>query len=190
MTITWRRVAERDFPLLRRWLQQPYVARWWNHDSSIEAVYRDFGPAARGEEPSEDFLALLDERPVGLVQRCHFADYPEYRDELIPIVDVPADAMTIDYLIGEPDQVGHGLGPCLIASMVTRIWSDHPEATCLIVPVVAANRASWRALEKAAFRRAGQGSIKPDNPVDDPLHYVYRVDRPSTPGPKGRSPVV
>ena len=190
MTITWRRVAERDFPLLRRWLEQPYVARWWNHDSSIEAVHRDFGPAVRGEEPSEDFLALLDERPVGLVQRCRFADYPEYRDELIPIVDVPADAMTIDYLIGEPDQVGYGLGPCLIVSMVTRIWSDHPEATCVIVPVVAANRASWRALEKAAFRRVGQGSIKPDNPVDDPLHYLYRVDRPSTPGHNALSPDV
>jgi len=178
MTITWRRVTERDFPLLRRWLEQQYVARWWNHDSSIEAVRHDFGPAARGEEPSEDFLAVLGQRPVGLVQRCCLADYPEYRDELTPVVDVPPGAMTIDYLIGEPDEVGHGLGPRLIASMITRIWSDCPEATCVIVPVVAANRASWRALEKAGLQRVGQGPIEPDNPIDDPLHYVYRIDRP------------
>ncbi|WP_220039852.1 GNAT family N-acetyltransferase [Nonomuraea aridisoli] len=69
MVITWRRARETDFPLLRTWLEQPHVARWWNHETSAEAVARDFGPAARGEEPSEDFLALLDGEPLGLVQR-------------------------------------------------------------------------------------------------------------------------
>ncbi len=38
--------------------------------------------------------------------------------------------------------------------------------------------ASWRALEKAGLQRIAEGAISPDNPVDDPLHYVYRVDRP------------
>ena len=67
--ITFRRLTEADFPLLQGWLAQPYVARWWNHDSSAEGVARDFGPVARGEEPSEDLLALLDGEPIGLVQR-------------------------------------------------------------------------------------------------------------------------
>nr|WP_264761424.1 acetyltransferase [Frankia tisae] len=158
-------------------MEQPSVARWWNHETTAEAITRDFGPAARSEEPSEDFLALLDDRPVGLVQRCRLAAYPQYRDDLTLIVDIQAGAMTIDYLIGEPDQTGCGLGGRMIASMIRRIWTDHPEATCIVVPVVAANRASWRALEKAGLRRVGQGPLAPDNPVDDPLHYVYRVDR-------------
>ena len=50
--ITWRRVVEADFPLLRHWLEEPRVARWWNHETSVEAVTRDFGPGTRGEEPS------------------------------------------------------------------------------------------------------------------------------------------
>ncbi|MCW2505153.1 MAG: GCN5-related N-acetyltransferase [Actinomycetia bacterium] len=178
MTITWRRLGEPDFPLLREWLEQPHVARWWNHETSEEAVRRDFGPAVRGEEPSEDFLALLGDHPVGLVQRCRFADYPEYRDELAAIAEVPAGAMTIDYLIGPVTETGHGLGPRMIASMIARTWLDHPEATCVVVPVVAANRASWRALEKAGLDRIGEGPLKPDNPADDPLHYVYRIDNP------------
>lgn len=45
---------------------------------------------------------------------------------------------------------------------------------------MAANTASWRALEKAGLRRIAEGLIEPDNPVDDPLHYVYRVDRPTS----------
>ena len=177
-TITWRRLAEHDFPLLRSWLRQPHVARWWNHETSPEAVERDFGPSARGEEPSEDFLALLDGRPVGIVQRCRVDDYPEDLDELGPVVDVPPGAVEIDYLVGEPELTGRGVGPRIIAFAVERTWADLPDAPCVLVPVVAANRPSWRALEKAGFRRVAEGDIEPDNPVDDPLHYVYRVDRP------------
>ncbi|NUW44825.1 GNAT family N-acetyltransferase [Nonomuraea rhodomycinica] len=179
--ITWRRVEERDFPLLGRWLAQPHVARWWNHETSPEAVERDFGPAARGEEPSEDLLVLLDGRPLGLVQRCRLADYPRYAAELSGVVEVPGGAMSIDYLIGEPELTGRGLGPAMIRAVVAATWADHPGATAVVVPVVAANRASWRALEKAGLRRVGEGELEPDNPVDDPAHYVYRIDRPLTP---------
>ncbi|MCI3928053.1 GNAT family N-acetyltransferase [Streptomyces sp. AN091965] len=176
--ITWRRVVEGDFPLLGSWLRQPHVRRWWNHETTAEAVARDFGPAARGEEPSEDFLALLDGRPVGLVQRSRLSDYPDYRTELAAVVAVPDEAMTIDYLIGDPQRTGQGIGTAMIRSAVGRTWAAHPAAPCVLVPVVAANRASWRALERAGLRRIGTGDLEPDHPVDDWTHYVYRADRP------------
>ena len=49
----------------------------------------------------------------------------------------------------------------------------------LLVAVVAGNVASWRALEKAGLERVAEGDLTPDNPVDPPLHYVYRADRPA-----------
>ncbi|UNT00293.1 acetyltransferase [Streptomyces tubbatahanensis] len=180
MEITWRRVGERDFPLLRMWLRQPHVKRWWNHETTAEAVARDFGPAARGEEPSEDLLAFLEDRPVGLVQRARLLDYPEYLAELAGIVPVPDEAMTIDYLIGDPRQTGQGIGTAVIRSVLARTWAAHPAAPCVLVPVVAANRPSWRALERAGLRRVATGDLEPDNPVDAPAHYLYRVDRPVT----------
>jgi aminoglycoside 6'-N-acetyltransferase len=73
---------------------------------------------------------------------------------------------------------------------VERTWDDHPDAGCIIVPVVAANRASWRALEKAGLRRVATGELTPDNPVDDRLHHVYRVDRPDRPDRQPRGTVV
>jgi len=176
---TWRRVTERDFPLLQQWLREPYVARWWNHQTSDEAVARDFMASARGEEPSQDWLALLDGRPIGLVQRCLLADYPDYLAELAAVVEVPEHTATLDYLIGEPGLVGKGVGPRMIRSMVERTWVDHPGARSILVPVVAANRRSWRALEKAGLRRVAEGELEPDNPIDDRLHYLYRVDRPT-----------
>jgi aminoglycoside 6'-N-acetyltransferase len=38
--------------------------------------------------------------------------------------------------------------------------------------------ASWRALEKAGLKRVAEGPMSPDNPIDDALRYIYRVDRP------------
>ncbi|GAA0937518.1 GNAT family N-acetyltransferase [Nonomuraea longicatena] len=178
MTITWRRLAVADFPLLRGWLEQPHVRRWWNHETSPEAVERDFGPAARGEEPSEDFLVFLDEEPVGLVQRVSFADYPDYAEELRTLVEVPDGAVTVDYLVGDQARAGQGIGPRMIAAVVEATWTDHPGAPCVVVPVAAGNRASWRALEKAGLHRVGEGELTPDNPAEGRDHVVYRADRP------------
>jgi aminoglycoside 6'-N-acetyltransferase len=177
--ITWRRVTTTDFPLLGRWLAQPHVKRWWNHETSPEAVERDFITSARGEEPNEDFLALLDDEPVGLVQRSKLADYPEYLTEYSAIVPVPDGTATLDYFIGDPARIGQGLGPRVIAAMVERTWTDYPDTPAIIVAVVAANRASWRALEKAGAIRIGTGDMEPDNPIDAPTHHVYRFDRPT-----------
>lgn len=178
--ITWRPVTEADFPTLARWLAEPYVERWWHHETTPEAVERDFGPTVRGEEPNEDLLVQLDGRPVGLVQRCRYADYPEEERAVAAVVPVPPGALEVDYLIGEPDLVGRGLGPRIVRAVVAASWSDFPDAPCVLVPVVAANRRSWRCLEKAGLVRVGTGDIPPDNPIDDPLHHVYRADRPAT----------
>jgi len=121
---------------------------------------------------------LLAGRPVGLLQRARIRDYPEDLTELVELVDVPEDAYGLDYLIGEPALRGRGLGSRFLARAVERTWQDHPGAGCVLVPVSAANTASWRALEKAGLRRVATGELTPDNPVDDRLHHVYRVDRP------------
>ncbi|WP_371525548.1 acetyltransferase [Streptomyces sp. NBC_01283] len=177
--ISWRRLDETDFPLLRQWLRQPHVARWWHHETSPEAVARDFGPAARGEEPSEDLLILLDGEPFGLVQRYRFADYAEDLSELAHQAEIPQEAMSVDYLIGDPKRIGQGLGTRMIQEVVRATWADHPDATAVLVPVHVGNRASWRILEKAGLLRVADVSLEPDNPIDDRAHYLYRIDRPA-----------
>ena len=94
------------------------------------------------------------------------------------IVDVPDGAVELDYLIGDAARRGRGLGARMIATVVENIWCAYPAAAAVLVAVVAANTASWRALEKAGLRRIAEGAMSPDNPADDPLHFVYRVDRP------------
>lgn len=176
--IRLRRLVADDLPLLGRWLADPGVRRWWNHDPSPEAVERDFGPSVRGEEPGEDWVVLLDGEPVGLVQRAFVHDYPEDVEDFSRAFDVPAGAVEIDYLLGEPALRGRGLGTRVIRHVVERTWADLPAATDVVVAVVAANVASWRAVERAGLPRVAEVDIEPDNPVDDPRHHVYRLPRP------------
>ena len=179
VALTWRPLTAADLPLLTEWLREPLVARWWNHDTTAEAVQRDFGPSVRGEEPGEDLVIFVDGEPIGLLQRSAIREYPEDFAEFATIVDVPDGAVELDYLIGDATWRGRGLGPRIIAAAVEDTWSAYPAAAAVLVAVVAANTASWRALEKAGLRRIAQGAMSPDNPGDDPLHFIYRVDRPS-----------
>lgn len=177
--ITWRPVVERDFPLLADWLSRPHVHRYWHHDFSPEGVARDFGPGTRGEEAGEDLLVSVDGVPAALVQRSRIADYAEDFEELSAIVEVPPDAVTIDYLIADLANTGRGLGTAIIRAVVADTWRSYSAAPAIIVPVVAGNIGSWRALEKAGFHRIGEGDMEPDNPIDPPLHVVSRIDRPA-----------
>lgn len=184
-TVRLRPLTHDDLPRLAAWLAAPHVHRWWHHDADPAAVERDFGPGLRGEEPGEDLVVVLEPAPgepgvpVGLVQRSRWGDYPEELAEITPFVAVPADAVTIDYLLGPVELTGRGLGPRIIAAAVADTWLRYPAAPCVVVPVHADNRPSWRALVKAGFEFVGPADLEPDNPVDDRRHVVHRHDRPA-----------
>jgi aminoglycoside 6'-N-acetyltransferase len=173
-----------DFALLASWLTDPEIHRWWHHDTTPEALERDFGSTIDRSEPAEDFIAILSGSPVGLCQRCRWADYPEEYGSLSAIAKIPSEAMTIDYLIGPAAMRGKGVGPLIINAFVQKLWHDVPATTSILVPVAAGNRASWRALEKCGFARIASGDLTPDNPIDPPLHHLMRLDRPSRGQPR------
>ena len=173
-----RRLVRADFPLLATWLAAPHVARWWDHETTPAAIERDFGSAVDGIEPTEVFVAEVDGRPVGLVQRHAFVDYPEWRAGMATLVDVPEGAWSVDYFVGEAGVLRCGIGAAMVREVVRSGWEACPRATAVIVAVSAANTASWRLLARAGFTRIAAGPLTPDNPIDDPEHVVYRLDRP------------
>lgn len=178
---TFRRLARDDFELLATWLAEPHVHEWWDHDHSAEGVERDFGASADGDEPGEHYIALLDGAPIGLVSYSTFVDFPDYLDEMAGVYPVGDGAVSIDYLIGDRSQVGHGVGTAMIEAFVDRIWSADPDATHVVVPVNSANERSWRALQRAGFRLVASGELPPDSPRHQPSHEILRIDRPGDP---------
>jgi aminoglycoside 6'-N-acetyltransferase len=170
-------IARTDFKLVSEWLATPHVARWWAADPSLDAIEAEYGGCIDGTEPSEMFVAHRDGRPIGLIQRYRFDAYPQYIDELAHIMAVHEDAFSIDYFIGPVDVLRQGLGVAMIQAFAVKLWRDCRAATCIIVPTHARNRASWRALERAGFRRVASGALVPDNPGDDAAHVIYQLNR-------------
>ncbi|MBK1783452.1 GNAT family N-acetyltransferase [Prauserella cavernicola] len=176
--LSFRRTTREDLPVIQRWLRTPHVDRFWQHDTSDEAVERDFAGSIEGTEPSEDFVVELDGRPIGFAQRCRIFDYPDDHQDLIELADVPAGALTIDYFLGEPDVLGQGLGTGLVREFTRLCWAEYPDAPAIVVPVVASNVASWSALRSAGYNHTVTGHLEPENAADDGQHHVLRADRP------------
>lgn len=171
-------LSREHFGSLAAWLDEPLVARWWNHESSREAIERDFGAAIDRTEPTEVFLVSTTGRPFGLIQRYPIDAFPDYQRELSTVCPVRPATLSIDYLIGEPAMRGIGEGASMIAAFIAASWAAYPEAPAVLVPVCAGNLASWRAVERAGLRRIAEGELEPDNPRDPRDHYVYQIERP------------
>jgi len=175
--LTLRQLGRADLPLLSRWLAAPHVHRWWREPADAESVDAAYAPAIDGADPTELLIAELDGCPIGMVQRYRLADNPEYLRALEP-AGAPGAAAGLDYLIGDPDLTGRGLGTWMIATATAGAWSAYPEITAIVVAVQVDNRRSWRALEKAGYRRLWSGAIDSGDPSDEGPSHVYILDRP------------
>lgn len=149
---------------LARWLAADHVAPW-------------FGPPAGAEEDPlgerdavRRFVASLAGRPIGLIQIYRSSDFPDNA----AVVGGRIGEVGIDYLIGEPELIGRGLGPALINAFLERHASGRGDVGGVRVDVSEANERSWRCLEKLGFSRDREGVAIPGQ---DGRHYVYVRDQ-------------
>jgi RimJ/RimL family protein N-acetyltransferase len=159
--IEFRPLTADDLPQLEDWLRREHVARWWRDD--IGESLAEYRAAIEGREPTDHYLILVDGRAIGMIQTYLVSDYPEW-DE---VVHVGADVAGVDLLIGEPEQIGRGLGPQILAQFVREVVT----ASAAVATVQEENRRSWRAFEKAGFRyvRDVEENGRP--------HRLMRLDR-------------
>jgi aminoglycoside 6'-N-acetyltransferase len=176
--IRFCRLERANLPLLARWQGQPHVARWWGPAPDLAALEKEHGPGIDGEDPTQVFMTELEGTPVGLIQRYRNRDHPHWDQQ----IQVP-DAASIDYYIGEPDLIGRGLGPTIIAAFVEQLFVDYVDVVCVTVGVLQENRPSWRALEKAGFVRLRSQHLESDEPWDRGPGYVYVIERSRGGGP-------
>lgn len=155
--VDFRRLTDDDLPMLHRWLNEPGVVRWWEGDDvSWEGVVRDYG--SQNPDPVEHWLGLVDGEPVGWIQCWDTADDDDGEAAAwVPFgVAVGRGAAGIDYLVADPAARGRGVGSTMIRAFTTDVvFGRHPHWTQSCASPFEANTASWRALEKAGYRRAG-----------------------------------
>ena len=172
MTVGFRPLTDADLPRLSRWLATPHVARWWQEPSDIDSVTATYGPCIAGEDPTEVFVIEKDGEPIGLIQRYRHDHYPEW-ERAVGV----ARAAGIDYLVGEAGLVGQGLGTAAIAAFAADTLVRYPDVECVVAAPQQANVASWRALERAGFRRVWAGMLDSDDPADAGPAFVYTFAR-------------
>jgi aminoglycoside 6'-N-acetyltransferase len=176
LLITFRRLRRDDYSLLARWFTAEHVAPWWREAADVAAIEERYGPTIDGADLAEVFVVELDGVAIGLAQWYRVADNPIWRRALAPS-GFGEEAGSIDYLIGEAALLGKGLGPQVIEQFLNEVWPRYPEIAAVVTSTSTDNRRSWRALEKAGFRRVWSGEIVSDDPSDEGPSYLYRRER-------------
>ncbi len=159
-----------DLRLLHEWLERPHVRRWWGERRTYDAVVEHYLPAIEGQDPTDHYLVLLDERPVGMLQTYLVKDYPAHA----AVMKIADDATAgVDILVGEEELTGQGLGTEILRRFVDEVVFARGETVVCVADPAVANVASVRAFEKAGFRIVRTFI----DPQDGQTRAVVRLDR-------------
>jgi aminoglycoside 6'-N-acetyltransferase len=141
-----------DLPRLDAWLRAPHVAPWWPEpDAQLEE--------ARHRPPgSGQVLIAVDGRPVGYMrwQRSDPAALVA-----LGLADVPAGAVDMDILIGDPASTRRGVGRRAVRLLRDRLFEDAS------IPLLAMVTAVGNQVAIRCFRAAG---FAPSREYDDPRY--------------------
>lgn len=141
--LTLTTFTDDDMGRMKGWLAKDRVRAWYTHP---EAWLYELENRAGEYAFVRHFIARLDGRPVGFGQYYPVAaaGEPEY-------ASYPADGTySIDYMLGEDDCLGRGLGADLVAALVSAV-SALPDARLVVVDPDEANAASRACLASNGF---------------------------------------
>jgi aminoglycoside 6'-N-acetyltransferase len=164
--VEFRPLDRSDFPTVAAWFEQPHIERWWHASSDLADIEGKYGPRVDGNDSTSMWIIEVDGSSAGLAQHYRHEDHPDH-DEAVGI----ENAVGIDYLLAE-EFAGRGLGPLVLAAFARFALDRTPSADCCVATPAQANRPSWAALERAGFQRRG-----PCQPPDEPIAWVYVLDR-------------
>jgi aminoglycoside 6'-N-acetyltransferase len=150
--VTFRPLRLEELPHLQAWLSEPHVSVWWGAPKTLAEVEAEYRPGIDGIEPTWHYIVSVDGRPIGMVQWYLWSSYPDEKED--GDIGVQPGEAGVDYFIGEPDMIGRGVGPLVIARFLDEIvFANNPDVTGVRTSIHAENRRSWRCLEKVGFVR-------------------------------------
>jgi aminoglycoside 6'-N-acetyltransferase len=166
--LSLRPMTAADLNLVRSWMDEPHVARWYLSGSTVEQEIDDLSSCVAGVEPTHALVVVQDGRDIGWCQWYRCLDYPEHA----AAVGAQLGDVGLDYAVGDPTRIGRGVGTALIAALVSLIRQQHPRAG-LVADPEAANLASRRVLEKNGFLLQGERIVVTER-TDAPM-AIYRL---------------
>lgn len=141
--LTLRDFKDGDLPVFDAWLHRPHVAKWYGDlDEWMEEVQN------RNSSYTwiHHFIVSFEDRDIGF---CQYYEYAKGGEDWHGNVVVPG-TYSIDYLIGEPEYLGMGLG-CEMIKKLLDLISSLPDAKRVIAQPEGENAASCNTLLSAGF---------------------------------------
>ncbi len=166
--IALRPLQTEDFPMMVDWINSPHVARFWDGQTDLADVTKKYGPRIDSESKTHVFIATLNDVPIGMIQCYRHADTPSW-DTAVGI----DKAVGIDYMIGDLEFVGQGIGPLIIQQMVKHAFELYPDLEVIVSAPQQDNKASCRALEKAGFTLKEARKLDSDCISDAGVSCIY-----------------
>jgi len=143
-----------DLAVVRGWLAQPHVQRWWpNPQIGLRSI------AQHLSEPAiACFILTIDGRDAGYLQVYdpHHAPPPAADEQTSghPYRDQPRGTRGIDLFIGEARLIGRGHGSRLIRRILEHLFEEG--ISCVVTDPDPANARSIAAFRRVGFRCVGQ----------------------------------
>lgn len=157
LPVAVRPVEPGDLDAVVRWRSAPHVARWFGQ-FDLAARHR-LAARLTGDDAVAVLVITVGDRDVGYVEHYRLADVDAAANTM---AFAGADAMGIDYVIGDAGMIGRGVGTRAIWSAASYLAAHDPGLCWVVADPEADNPASIRALAKAGFVELGR--LNPDRP--------------------------
>lgn len=141
-------LSSEHFSKMHKWFNHPHVQQFYSLKSwTEEETNKKLTPYLNSTSSIKGFIVLMNNNPIAYLQYCALAYNPwpdqDFSDEVV------LNGVGIDFLIGEPDLVGQGLGSNIIEYFLKEIIWPHYQY-CIADPDIK-NIASIKTLEKCDF---------------------------------------
>lgn len=148
MIVRFDPLQEGHLVLLKRWLAEPHVARWWQEPSDESELRNKYLVQLRARR-IEPLVIVMNNRPIGFIQ-C----YEACRIGGGWWEDTEPGVFGIDQFIGDPALIGQGIGSKVILEFV-RVLAERPAVRAIIADPDPTNERAIRAYERVGFIRKG-----------------------------------
>lgn len=147
--IYFEKLKESDFSIMQKWLNTGFVKEWYGKKEwTYQDVVEKYLPRVSGKKPTDCFIILYGEIPIGYIQAYFIKDYPDYNK----YVQADDNTAGIDMFIGEEGFIHKGLGKLILGKFLEEIVFDKMSAKGCIMGPEPQNKSAIKAYEKAGFK--------------------------------------
>ena len=147
--ISFKKITIYDLEYMHKWLNNDFVIEWYSKKKwTLKEIEEKYLPYINNERPTQGYLILYDNTPIGYIQTYKIHDYPDYAR----FVDIDENASGLDVFIGEQEYFHKGLGKYIISRFLKEIvFSLSDSISCILGPEPK-NKIAIKTYEKVGFK--------------------------------------